>query len=257
MRRKKTKKLYLEKWKRWTSKQIKFLRENYPDYTDKQLAEKLKKTLSATRHKIFRLDLVRNKHKKRTKTEIARFIRLYPHTPNPILAGKFGRTHATIRTYAKLLGLRKKYPVGTKGRLWSKKENHLLMKWYPTRTTDVIAGKLSRSIYAVINKAYKLGIIKKRPSLSKKQVGFVKKFYRKMTYEKIAQKFGTTKAVVANTAHKLKLKKPRGRTPWAATEIKFLRENYLNHTAGQLADKLKKSIKAIYNTALKLNLRKS
>lgn len=159
---------------RWTSEEIKFLKDNEGKMTLREIAEKLGKSYSATSCKKMSL--------KRVKT-----LRIVP----------------TVNVETT--------PVDNHFKAWSKEDEKYLKENYGSTPVSVMAKKLGRTEDAVKVRAYVFGLVDEktitRAKWTKEEISFLKKNINKKTNEEMAQYLGRSVASVAGKLSELKVKK--------------------------------------------------
>jgi len=138
---------------------------------------------------------------------------------------------------------------------WSKEEKKILVDMYPKKGSDV---PIDRSREAIHQKANEMGLKteKEGRKWTEEEVEFLKRNYSEMTGKEIAEALGRTDQSVWGKARDLGLKSDivgHGRR-WSDEEKSFLEENYTAMTCQEIAEKLDRSLDAVFHQARKLGL---
>lgn len=148
------------KYKKWGRKELDFLKGNYKDLSDKEIAKELNRTIWSVKNKRVRDGL---KKETRWSEEEVNFLKSnYKDMTAKEIADKLGRTEWAIRGKVREMGLKK-----VKKR--TKDEKKFLKKNYPVMENKEIAKKLGRPPYQIRVMASSLGLKKKKLRINSKQ----------------------------------------------------------------------------------------
>jgi hypothetical protein len=151
----------------WSADEIEILKKLYPKENFQRVAEILGRRPDSVSAKACQIGLRERKPPNLwTPKEKTLVKKLWPNHTASEIAKQLGRSVATVRDKASKLGAKKydkKHPK--KYHAWSKKELKLLKNLYPSRTAQEIADQIGRSVLAVRQRIFKLGL-KKRKSKS-------------------------------------------------------------------------------------------
>jgi hypothetical protein len=140
---------------------------------------------------------------------------------------------------------------------WSKDEVKLLKKLFPRGRVREIAERIGRSLPAVRQKAYYMGIRTTGNRFwSANEVQLLKKLYQDENAQRIADKLGRSLKAVKGKASAIGLKK-QGSHPWSRQEIALLKKLYPDNSARDIASRLGRTVLAVQQKASKLGLGKS
>lgn len=94
--------------------------------------------------------------------------------------------------------------------LWSRDEVELLKKLYPNRNPQEVAEKIGRSLYAVREKAFRLGLKKNGYSgWLKDDVELLRKLFPNRSTRYVADKLGRSLSSTADKAYQMGIKKTK------------------------------------------------
>ena len=93
---------------------------------------------------------------------------------------------------------------------WTKDEVKLLKELYPAGGAREIAERIGRSLTAVGQKAYRLGLAEILHAWSKKDLNLLKELYPSETAQQIADQIGRSLPAIQGRIHKLGLRKRLG-----------------------------------------------
>jgi hypothetical protein len=140
---------------------------------------------------------------------------------------------------------------------WSKDEVKLLKELFPQGGAREIAERVGRSLVAVRQKAYYMGIrTSEHRFWSANEVQLLKKLYQDENAQSIADKLGRSLKAVKGKASAIGLKK-QGSHPWSSQEIALLKKHHPDNTARDIASQLGRTVLAVQQKASKLGLSKS
>lgn len=147
------------------------------------------------------------------------------------------------------------------GRRWTEEEIRYLKENYESVPTKAIAENINRTSKAVHGKTHQIGLRKKFDGRAKrwtdKEIAFLRENYETTPAKEMAKTLGRSVPSTWHMARLLGLKNRRcgkGRR-WALDEINFLRENYGKIPTEEIAERVRKSIAAVWQKAQQLNLR--
>ncbi len=143
-----------------------------------------------------------------------------------------------------------------KGRVaWSEDEVKLLKKLYPGGRAEEIAERTGRSLTAVRQRAYVMGIKAREDRLwSANDIRQLKRLYPSETAQSIADKLG--RAVGAVTAKAYRMGLTEELRVWSKRELNLLKELYLSKTAREIAEQIGRPVQATRMRIVLLGLRK-
>jgi hypothetical protein len=96
---------------------------------------------------------------------------------------------------------------------WSRQEKVLLKKLWRDNSVRDIASQIGRTVPAVANRAYRLGLRRKsNPVWSKRELNLLKKLYPSRTAQQIADQIGRTVGATRVRIFRLGLKKRKAKT---------------------------------------------
>lgn len=157
--------------RKWTEKEIKYLKENYPHKNASDF-KKLNRTINAIHSKAAKLGIRKKIHfswgspcRFWTRDELKKLKKLYPMGDTEVLVKIFNRTSAAIRGMANEIGIKKKCRGGHY-RYWTQQEEKFLLENYHKYSIKELAGKLGRTYNSVSVKVYTMKLEKKSPKLS-------------------------------------------------------------------------------------------
>lgn len=144
--------------------------------------------------------------------------------------------------------------------IWTNEQIELLKNNFTSKTNfdiSLITGHTKKSVEA---KAKILGLRKKAENAkySEEELKFLSENYKTKTTKELSIILGKTIDQIFEILRKLGLKKDKYIPPsnWTEEQIKFLKENYLQMTSQEIAQKINKSKWAVENKVKKLKLKK-
>ena len=142
--------------KKWTERELNYLRDNWGKKTKKEIAAKLKRSVESVRFQgNVRMQLNLRPIKRWTKTEEDFIKENYLESTYSEMGEVLGRSHGSIAVKATHLGLKKQ----DSPKYWNKAQDKILKRMkkedYPT---NVISHVLGRSEQAISNRLRKLEI---------------------------------------------------------------------------------------------------
>jgi len=145
-------------------------------------------------------------------------------------------------------------------RPWSKDEVKLLKRLFPRGRAREIAKRTGRSLAAVRQKAYSMGIKTRDCRLwPVSEVKLLKKLYPSENTQSIADRLGRSRISIKQKACNIGLKKA-GTAPvcvWSRKEEALLMKMYPGSSIPDIANQLGRSVWSVARKAQKLGLRKS
>lgn len=164
------------------------------------------------------------------------------------------------------------------GKKWTAEDEKFLRENFPRYQNKKLASMLNweRSIPSIVWKARQLGLKKTRISVpefdgeplrkasrkwSKNDVAILKKEYPQVGAVALIEKLQRTRDAIMRKAGKLGIVHPGGyaekyqQKPWAAKDLKFVRDNYGKLKVSEIAEELGRSQNAIRKQANKLGIR--
>ena len=142
---------------------------------------------------------------------------------------------------------------------WSKDEIKLLKRLFPLGKARQVAEKTGRSLKAVKQKAYDMGLgTRQNRRWSASEIEIVKRLYPIETARSIGARLGRSEKTVSVKARSIGVKKAECRLPWSTREDALLKKLYPDrkNTKADIAEKIGRSIYAIGVRAYRLGLRK-
>ncbi|GAB4287711.1 MAG: hypothetical protein Kow0098_04650 [Ignavibacteriaceae bacterium] len=195
----------------WSEKELTTLKRLYPNrnYSLEQIAKLLNRTAVSVRIKAVRLGLSRGDHYHRwTKQEHNYFIRNVGKKTHQEIADHLGIEKYKVSQYAQRNNIRIRFKMPA----WTEEEVAFLRNNYNRMPFANICSKLNRSVYAVKNKASRLGITETPATpWTEEEIDYLKNNYKKYEYKQIAAHLGRTEKAVVVKARALKLKKRKKR----------------------------------------------
>lgn len=145
---------------------------------------------------------------------------------------------------------------------WTKSEEKFLKNNYHLIGINAVADKLHRSFYSVKTKARDIGIMDhKKSSWTDWQKRYLERYIGKKSLESIARTLGKTPLAVSEYLKKGELPKPvvtsstKHTKSWTVEDDLFLRAMYGKLTRDEIAQKLKRTPKAVARRAERLKLK--
>ncbi|MCL5282850.1 MAG: hypothetical protein M1376_23445 [Planctomycetes bacterium] len=259
----------------WSDLEIKLLRDLYsdPDTLLEEIAAQLiGRSLSAVQRIAHILGLRRLNPW--TEEEIALLRQFWPERTPSELAGMLKRSWRAIKHKARSLGLRRRPPATADSgdqeeapaarernarrrvlRPWSEEEVKYLKHMYPrTHSPEEIAkGLESRSAVSIRGKAWELGLTRKW-GWTAEEDNLIREYYHLgLSWRKIAKRLNRSRPGVQRRARALGLER-EGPQLWTDREDGFLREHWSKRDAGELAEQLDRTVRAVETRAQKLGL---
>jgi len=234
--------------KRWTKQDEKFIKDNWREMSDKDIAEKLGRTNNAIRNRRQKLDIKRPSshcskfnnglHWNKEKTEYLK--QNYGEMKVKDIAAELNTTKQAVKDKASKLSITEK-----EGK-WDKDEIHYLKQNYgpnSNNTAKEIAKKLDRSLDSVQNKIKNEGLsYVEQKSFTKQELEFLEESYEDFTHKELAKKLDRHKATVTNQLNRMNLIK----TPQYSQEEKnFIEDNWQELSDHEIAEKLDRSVVSI------------
>lgn len=264
-----------KKGRPWSDLEVKLLRELYPD-PDTPLEEIgahfIGRSLTAVAAMAHLLGLRRVNLW--TEEEIAVLRQLWPDKTLAELVGILERSPRAIKRKAYKLGLRRRPMVAADPRddeaamgprerksrrravrPWSREEVQCLQHMYRTHSLEEIAKNLDhRSVASIKNKASELGLTQKK-GWTAEQDNLIREYYHLgLSWREIAKRLNRSKTGVQLRERALGLER-KGFRSWTPREDGFLREHWSTRDAGELAEQLDRTVRAVLTRACRLGLR--
>ncbi len=248
--------------RKWTEADRQFLRENYQNMTDKELAGHLNTSVHAVRYQRVELGLKRNF--RIWTREKDRFLRNnYVKMTNEELAVELKVSYYSLTFRLYTLRLRR-------FKEWTPEQEQFLRDNYEVMSNAFLAKKLSR-----------LGLARKREwRWSKKKEDFLKAGYKRLSVSELADEcgmppdyiknkivelglrkevaddFGDIDSTIGCRFRKLGAKRQRYSKAWTEDKVSFLRNNYVKMTNKELADELGTTLGGVEQKLVRLKLRR-
>ena len=182
----------LSGWRKWTGKEIGFLRKHYKTMMFSDIAAAMGRSCGSVGAKANRLGLKKNKLW--TTGEEKRLRQLYPKYSFKELAKEFNCSRYGLRVHAKKMGLpRKALPIS--GYTWSRKEIKYLTKNYHLMPADQLTKCGKHSIHAIRQRARELGL-RSGVYWTEKQKQYLKRWYYKNPLKELAEYLGRSSYAV-------------------------------------------------------------
>lgn len=156
--------------KGYSETELKYLKENFTKYTNKQLAEYLGKTVGSISNAARKLELVKQPHKPWTQEEDDYLKANYEKMTSQEIGKKLGRNIHSINARRDVLKL-------IRNPNWSKDEEYYLINHYREMSYEEIGIVLNRTTQAVDAKCFDMGLYKKDLPWSDDELLFLKKNY--------------------------------------------------------------------------------
>lgn len=186
--------------KGYTNNEIEYLKENFAKYTNKQLAEQLKKTESSIKNAANKLGLIKQPHKTWTKEDDEFLIAHYIEMTSQEIGKKLGRTVHSINARRDDLGL-------VRNPNWTDSEIQYLIDNHKTSTYEEIGRMLNRTAQAVDAKCFEMGLCKMDPLWTEKDLEFLKNNYMTIQTSELAELLNRTPIAIKIKADRIGLKK--------------------------------------------------
>jgi hypothetical protein len=234
--------------RKWTDRDINFLKKHYKTMTFTQIGDALMRTCASVSHQVKRQGLKKARPWKPEEDDKLR--QIYNKHSLEDLTKIFNRFQYAIYKRARKLKLPKR------ARQFSKKEIRYIKKKSHLIPLGQIAKELGRSISVVTHKAHSLGLKKIFISpvyWTKKEIEYVRRWFKIKSVSEVAKFVKRSPQSVRRKAHSLGLY----RGPfvyWTKDKDEKLKKLYPKYTNRQVSSKLGKSIGSIYNRARKLGL---
>jgi DNA-binding CsgD family transcriptional regulator len=241
----------LSDWKKWTNKEINFLKKHYKIMTFTQVADAMGRSCNSIATRIARMGI--KKAKFWTPKEDDRLRRIYRRHSLEELSKIFKRAPGTVFTRARKLKIPKR------ARPFSSEELKYLTKNYHLMPVDQIAQKLNRLTIVVAQKARKLGLKNKfidKRYWTQKEEKYIRRWYNKKSLSDIAKFFKSTPKAVLTHARQMGLHRKMTHSYWTAGEERKLKKLYPKYSTKCLSREFGKGPASISHKAYKLGLRK-
>ncbi len=230
-------------WKKWSPKDIDFLRRHYKKMTFPDIAATMGRSCASVAVKAECLGL--KKIKVWTAEEKELLGKSYPGRTLKGLGDTFGCLEGVVSYQAKKMGISKKL------RLWTDAEIKYLRENYGLMSSAQLAKYIGRSPRTVQVKASALGLIKQR-RWTEKEMQYMRRHYKGTKAAAIAKLLGKSVGAVRAWAFRMGLR----RIYWTKDEDDRFRDLYPKNTNEWLARKFKRSAATIWARGHKLGLSK-
>ena len=213
----------------WTKEEDEYLRQNYPTGSLKEIAEHLRRSVSACMHRAGKIGVRRATN---WTEEEDTFLKMNYFTMSAKeIAEYLGRTERTcMHRAANVLKLRKVSMV------WTKEEDEYLRQNYPTGSLKEIAEHLRRTEKACKGRAIKIGVRRATNDWTKEEDVFLRQNYSTMSLEKIAEHLERSRDECKRRVRAFGLRKRNDK--WTKEEDEFLRQNYFSKSLKEIAKHL-------------------
>ena len=141
--------------RKWTEKEIAFLKKHYKRMKYLDVAAKLRRSSSSVNLKVQSLGFIKNKNKVWAVKEKKQLKKIYHQHTRKEVAEIFGCTLSSLSKQVRKLAIPGKY------RLWTNAEIRYLAKNYKRLTLTQIAQHVKHSTKSIYEKARKLGLRKR------------------------------------------------------------------------------------------------
>jgi len=185
---------------KWTDEKEDFLRENYPEWSDEEFAQKFDTTASAVERHRSKIGVT----SRWTEKEDQFLKDNYRDLSDKELADELNRSKSAIRNRrSKKLDLKR--PDSHCGKFnhgihWSEEKENFLKLNYDSMKYQEIAEKFGTSYQAVLNKACELNLVKQNV-WKQKEIDFVRENYKQMGDKELAKKLDMNKIGIRNLRH--------------------------------------------------------
>jgi hypothetical protein len=256
---------YPKKGKEWTKIEIKRFKRLYPIYSVSRLVNEFGRTggAIAERARVYGLKKdVSKGYKGRpydfrlwTDQETYFLRRNFKKMTCSDIAAALGRNMGSVIHKARDLGFKK-------AQKWTAKEDKLLKKLYYKRPLRELEDVFDCCDNVIFKKARKLGIPKRVKPWTDKELKFLKKNYGRMLVKEIARHVARPRKGIMYKASELGLRMDKEYRQrhflryWKPKQIDFLRKNYQQMTAREIAAVLGKSIAAVHGRVTLMGLKK-
>lgn len=191
----------------WTDKEIELLKRYYPVKTSKELVKLINRSVGGIRAKAKKLDLQKEDgsriiaDRRWNKKEVEKMFRLYKNHTAAQVASIIGQPVRFIKTFLINYG-------PAKEKLWTKKENAIIRKYYGKMRPKKLAEKLGRTYHSVQGRISYLGLVKiKRKKWNDDEERVLTREYKKgMPVKKIAKLLGKKRDACYNKITRLGLR---------------------------------------------------
>ena len=222
-----------------TEEEKQFILDNYKTMTKKELVKALNRDYSTIRRWMISLGLEYTPRKRFITEEEKQFILDNYKTMNIAeIAKELNRDYKFIKKFLVNNNLTSK-----RHRMhFTEEEKQFILDNYKTMTNIEIAEKLGRTKNTIDTLKYKLGITKKRNTLSnatEEEKQFVLDNYKTMTSKEMAKKLNKTEYSINVIRRNLGLAK---RKKFTEEEKQFILDNYKTMTSKEIAEKLDSSV---------------
>lgn len=141
-----------------------------------------------------------------------------------------------------------------KAKRWTRQEDQLLRKYYPTRGAVYCAQELGRTKAGVNRRAETLGVVSKvKQRWTRKEEAMLRTLYKRHTALDLARMLKRTEQSVRGKLHLMGLTEATS-NPWTEDEISYLRSHYGKVRVADLAEELGRSTDAVELKAGRLGI---
>nr|EGQ40144.1 MAG: hypothetical protein J07AB56_08720 [Candidatus Nanosalinarum sp. J07AB56] len=227
----------------WTEEEINFLRRNFKEMTDEELAAEMDRTKTAVTRKRDEEDLMKQTRSSFSKWEEheVEFLRdNYGAMTNAEMADELGRSTGSVQGKLQTENLNRE-----KHKAWTDEELAFLRRNFDSMTDAEIADELDREVPGVKDKRLNEGLRKTDVfQWSDEDTRFLRQNWREMTDEEIAEQLGCE-------VHSVQTKRRREdlvsdtKDFWSEEELNFLRQNYERLKDREIADELGRSRESV------------
>ena len=191
----------------WSTDEDDFLRQNFLEFTDNELADKLNRTEIAIRARRTFLGLQRVKMSDFTDEELAYITANFYKKELKEIANALNRSVSSIAAKCHNLGLKKWHADP-----WTEEELEFLYKNSSTMSTTEISAALHRGLAGVQRQCriHKIKCVSKfMDAWSEAELTYLKENCNEKTYDQLAEELGRPRSSVASKCQKLNLGKTR------------------------------------------------
>ena len=148
---------------------------------------------------------------------------------------------------------------------WNRTEDDFIKINHDKMNIEEIAQRLGRTEASIRNRIYKLnpnkGTYGRHKNWTKEDIDYLKKNYSEMTNKDIGKALNRSEGAVSNKAFNLSLDNgligintSKSGLRWSEKDINYLKKHYSDLSLGELAEKLKRSKRAIVNKVKELGI---
>lgn len=242
--------------KRWTEEELKVLKKYYRKKGANYVAKFVEHSPDTIMLKAAQLGLRTNKFRSWEKWEDNYLFRHHADRNYNSIAKTLKRTKKSIIHRASKLGLTNK-----RSEFWIKDDLEKLKELYPDRKYSIkeIADIFNRTEVSIVIKARRMGF--KRDDhihwWSKRDHNYLLKSIGKKTNREIAEHLGIKTYKVDHYLQRQGLARFKKKPEWTTEEKDFLKSNYNNLSAKEIASQLNRTLVSIKNTASRMGITES